>query len=435
MKKFASISSLLLIALSTLLVQCKKNNLLGLNGSASVADFSYQVAALRDTLPYAYTVTFTNATEEGVQFQWDFGDNTALSSEKNPVHQYAAGGIYNVRLTSVGTNGNNTITKSITVTDACQNDFFSKLTTCNSVEWTWSTDNDAIKVLAANGTTIDFAGPAASCQVDDIFKYYADGRFEYDAKGQTFDALAGYSCQAPKANANKFKVFSKAGQPTQIILDNLVAGGTKPFIGTTDLVDNNRYTVIAYTDDKITLRATLTGTGGKFVEIKLKKVTALTLADLKNLLTGGSSKSWKLDPTPGANAIVVGTEANPTAYFAGGPLDAGCQTDDLYTFTAADKINYNANGSTFNGGNVAPNYNCGSDRSYNNITYTFGPTTGGVAGIATIQLPQTPPTIFIGTTDVPTENVYRIISINANEMVLRAGNGSSTIFQFKFVKQ
>ncbi len=434
MKKIFSISSIFLIALGTTLVQCKKNSLLGLNGSASVADFSVQIIPLKDTLPFAYTVMFTNASQEGVQFQWDFGDNTSLSSEKNPKHQYATGGIYNVRLTSVGTNGNNSITKSITVVDACQNDFFNKLTGCTNFEWTWSTDIDAIKVLAANGTTVDFSGPAANCQVDDKFKFYADGRFEYNANGQTFDAQAGFSCQAPKANATKFIVVSKAGQPNEIILDNTVAGGLKPFIGTTDVVDNNRYTIISYTADNMTLRGTLTGTGGKFIEIKMKKVTSLTLADYKNLLTGGSSKSWKLDPTPGANSIIVGTEANPSTFFAGGPLEPNCQTDDVYTFTAADKINYNANGSTFNGGNIAPNFNCGSDRSYNNITYTFNATTGGVAGLGTIQLPQTPPTIFIGTTDVPTENVYRIISITANNMVLRAGNGTGTIFQFKFIK-
>ena len=157
MKKIFSISSIFLIALGTTLVQCKKNSLLGLNGSASVADFSVQIIPLKDTLPFAYTVMFTNASQEGVQFQWDFGDNTSLSSEKNPKHQYATGGIYNVRLTSVGTNGNNSITKSITVVDACQNDFFNKLTGCTNFEWTWSTDIDAIKVLAANGTTVDQA--------------------------------------------------------------------------------------------------------------------------------------------------------------------------------------------------------------------------------------------------------------------------------------
>jgi PKD repeat protein len=395
------------------------------------------VIPLQDTLPFAYTVKFTNQGEEALQYQWDFGDNSALASEKDPQHQYKVGGEYSVRLTTVGTNGNNTITKRVFVIDACQNDFYNKLTGCSNFTWTWSTDADAIKVLSPDGTQVYFSGAAANCQADDLYKFYADGRFEYDANGQTFDAQSGFSCQAPKANAKKFKVIAKAGQLPQILLDSVLSGGagTRPFIGTTDIVDENRYTVTSYTADKMTLQGILSGTGGQRLEIKMKKVVALTLADIKTLLNGGGSKTWKLDPAAGANAIIVGTEANPSQYFAGGPLDATCQTDDSYTFTTADKVSYNSNGSTFNGGNVTPNYNCGSDRSYNNISFTFGATTGGVAGLATLQLPGTPPTIFIGTTDVPSENVYRIIDISATNLVLRAGNGSGTVFQFKFIPQ
>ena len=433
MKKIVSISSVLIIALGSFLVQCKKNTL-GLNGSASTANFTFQVRALQDTLPFAYTVIFTNASDESLQYQWDFGDNSSLSSQKNPTHQYAAGGEYSVRLTTVGTNGNNTITKRVFVVNACQNDFFSKLTGCNNFVWTWSSDADAIRVLSPDASAVYFSGPAANCQVDDLYKFYADGKFEYDANGQTFDALANFSCVAPKPNAPKFKVIAKAGQQPKIILDPLSSGTGKPFIGTTDVVDSNMYKVQNYTDTKMTLRATLQGSGGVILEIKLKKVVVLTLADIKNLLTGGSSKNWKLDPTPGANTIIVGTESNPAQYFGGGPLDP-CQTDDYYTFTTADKITYNSGGSTFNGGNVAPNYNCGADRSYSNIPYVFGPTTGGVAGLATLQLPSAPPIIFIGTTDVPSENVYRIIDIASNKLVLRAGNGSGTVFQFKFIPQ
>jgi PKD domain len=432
MKKIILIPSILLIAFSVILVQCKKNDL-ELNGSASVADFTFQVTPLQDTLPFAYNVTFTYAGEEGLQFQWDFGDNTALSSQRNPVHKYLTGGEYVVKLTSVGTNGNNTTTKRVFVIDACQNDFYKKLTGCNNFVWTWSSDADAIKVLSPDATQVFFAGPAANCQADDLFKFYSDGRFEYDANGQTFDAQAGFSCQAPKPNAPKYKVVATAGQLPKIYLDPLASGSGRPFIGTTDVIENNMYRVMNYTDNNMTIRGTIEGSGGVLLEMKLKKVVVLTLADIKNILTGGSSKSWKLDPTAGANAIIVGTEANPAQYFGGGPLEPTCQTDDVYTFTSADKISYNANGSTFNGGNIAPNFNCGANRSYSNVSFSFGPTTGGVAGLGTIQLPSAPPAIFIGTTDVPAENQYRIIEISPTKMLLRAGNGTNTVFQFKFI--
>jgi hypothetical protein len=106
----------------------------------------------------------------------------------------------------------------------------------------------------------------------------------------------------------------------------------------------------------------------------------------------------------------------------------------VYTFSSADNLNYNANGSTFNGGNIAPNYNCGADRSFT-VNYVFGPITGGATGLAAIQLPSAPPANFIGTTDVPTENYYRIIEITPTRLLLRAGNGSGTVFQYKFVRQ
>ncbi len=434
MKRYRFLYIVIAAGCITLLAQCKKSKL-ELSGTASEAGFTFVQAAGSDTLPYPYKITFTNTSKDEFLYQWNFGDNSPLSSEKNPVHQYKVGGAYNVTLTTVGTNGNNSITKVVGVTDACQNDFFSKLTNCSTGEWTWSTDGDAIRVLSPDGNTVYFAGSASNCQADDVFRFSADGTFAYEANGQTFDVQAGYSCQAPKPNAPKYKIVARTGQKIKILLDPLASGSGRPFIGTTDVVDNNQYTVESYSASELKLRSTLEGSGGTILEIKLKRLTILTLADIKNLLTGGSSKTWKIDPAAGANAIIVGTEGNPAQYYGGGPIDFNCQSDDTYTFTTGDKVTYNANGATFNGGNVAPNYNCGIDRSYSNISYTFGPTTGGVAGIATLQLPSAPPTIFIGTTDVPTENTYRIIEITSNKMVLRAGNGSGTVFQFKLIPQ
>jgi len=147
-----------------------------------------------------------------------------------------------------------------------------------------------------------------------------------------------------------------------------------------------------------------------------------------------TAKSWKLDPADGANAIIVGTDGNPAQYFGGGAL-ADCQKDDVYTFTTALKLNYSANGATFNGGNIAPNFNCGLDRTYTNVSFTFDPNKPAAgAGIASITLPGAVLPNFIGVTDISSNN-YRIISISATSLVLRSGTASETVHQFKFIPQ
>ncbi len=179
------------------------------------------------------------------------------------------------------------------------------------------------------------------------------------------------------------------------------------------------------------------GRGGYDTAMQTVTVAEDDLSPILNNLTFQllTAKSWKLDPDPAAAAVIVGTEGNPGQYYGGGPL-AGCQTDDVYAFAFADNkftVTYNANGSTFNGGNVAPNYACGGDKSYTN-NFTFSTAVDG-AGIATITLPGiAPPDKFIGTTDISSNN-FRIISISPTNMVLRSGTKNETVHQFKFVAQ
>ena len=118
MTKKINLTTLMLACLTLFLTNCKKNEI-DLIGSASKADFSFLQAPASDTLPYPYNVAFTNNSTEAFLYQWNFGDNSALSSEQNPVHTYKAGGTFNVTLTTVGTYGNSSITKFVGVSDAC----------------------------------------------------------------------------------------------------------------------------------------------------------------------------------------------------------------------------------------------------------------------------------------------------------------------------
>ncbi|MET0637435.1 MAG: hypothetical protein ABWZ25_15495 [Chitinophagaceae bacterium] len=180
-----------------------------------------------------------------------------------------------------------------------------------------------------------------------------------------------------------------------------------------------------------TVRLRAFGPGGSTVSEQTVTVTSDDLLNIPQfvLLT---AHSWKLDPADGANAIIVGTEGNPGQYFGGGGLDA-CQKDDVYTFGTDLKLTYNANGSTFNAGNISPNYTCGTDRSYTDFVYAYSPNVpAGSAGVGLITLNANVPDKFIGVTDI-SSNSYRIISISATNMVLRSGTASQTVHQFKFV--
>ncbi len=71
-----------------------------------VADFQYVISG--------NVVTFTNSTLNGVSYLWNFGDNTT-STAFAPVHTYTSSGTFEVVLTATNICGNNSKTKTITI--------------------------------------------------------------------------------------------------------------------------------------------------------------------------------------------------------------------------------------------------------------------------------------------------------------------------------
>ena len=59
-------------------------------------------------------VTFTNQSVGATSFLWNFGDGNT-STQANPVHTYAVGGVYTVTLTSTNDCGNTVVTKTVTL--------------------------------------------------------------------------------------------------------------------------------------------------------------------------------------------------------------------------------------------------------------------------------------------------------------------------------
>jgi PKD repeat protein len=90
-----------------------------------VAVMSALVESCKDSTPaptaviYAtivdYTVTFNPTVTDVTTYSWDFGDGSALSTEKNPVHTYESFGDYSVELTVTGDGGSFTTTKTISI--------------------------------------------------------------------------------------------------------------------------------------------------------------------------------------------------------------------------------------------------------------------------------------------------------------------------------
>jgi hypothetical protein len=64
------------------------------------AGFTYAAATAN-----SLQINFTNTSLMGMEYSWNFGDGSALSTEKNPSHTYAAGGSYTVTLTVNGVAG------------------------------------------------------------------------------------------------------------------------------------------------------------------------------------------------------------------------------------------------------------------------------------------------------------------------------------------
>ena len=65
-----------------------------------IANFTMNVTVAS---PNSY-ISFTFSGSEGdapATFQWNFGDGSSISTEKNPTHQYSTSGNYTVNLTVI----------------------------------------------------------------------------------------------------------------------------------------------------------------------------------------------------------------------------------------------------------------------------------------------------------------------------------------------
>lgn len=406
-------TGLALLAVAAL-ASCRKDGVTSLEGPVPAPMFTVAL----NSSQYPVVATFTNTTTDAFLYQWDFGDGSPLVSGKTVTHAYKLPGTYQVKLTAAGRGGTGiSPLQNVTVPSICGNTGFAVLTACagsGATSWILSDQPGAIVRYASNGTTVvsSSAAPLDPCQADDQFSFTNTFAYSYDAGAGTF---ANGTCGAARS-ANYSFVYKPVGNLGQIVLQ-----GFKGFIGPADTVANKTYDIVEATPTRLRLQATnLDGT--KTVTTFIPQLSALDRA--KQYLTGGSSRTWTIDNTV-ANAILVGTEADPGAYNKSGPAGSvpTCQADDEYTFSTTNDFTYDARGQTF----VAIDYTCQAARA-NNTTFTFGPASG--TGLAQFVLAKAGS--FIGVTNAPTSRVYRIISIDNQHMVLRAGAPTDGT-QFTFI--
>ena len=186
MKKTLRISlALLLTVLLVPFTSCKKDD----PEPDVIASFTFAV----DASDYK-KVTFTNESQNFSALSWNFGDNSAVSTETNPVHTYAAVGEYTVTLTATSEKGTYTDVFTTKVTIADPNQMLTMLVGETSKTWKLlrnvSTGNYPLEVGPIDRSTIWWAVGLNNdelalrpCMLNDEWTFSRDGKMVFDDKG------------------------------------------------------------------------------------------------------------------------------------------------------------------------------------------------------------------------------------------------------------
>ena len=175
---------LILLMAGSMFTGCKKNE----DKPDVIAGFTYAV----DDNDYR-KVTFTNSSKNYESVSWNFGDNTALSAEINPVHIYQTMATFTVTVTATASDGS----KDQYFTDIVINNPDAELTKLvgeNSKTWKLirdgSTGRYPLQVGPASFSTIWWAMGKDNdelakrpCMLNDEWTFTRDGAMNFDAKG------------------------------------------------------------------------------------------------------------------------------------------------------------------------------------------------------------------------------------------------------------
>ncbi len=404
----------LLLTLGLGAVGCEKNDSGSLDGPVPAPTFTYTL----DASQFPVVASFTTTTADAFLAQWDFGDGTPLVTGASVTHVYRRPGSFEARLIVAGRGGTGTSpVQVVDVPTACDNAAFNNLTGCangGNRAWTISDQLGGITRLDAGGSVIFQSSPGSlnPCQSDDEFSFASTFNYNYNSNGGTFkDGVCGTALDA---------VSDFVFRPNPGGLPQLVLQANRVFIGLPDSVVNKTYEIVQADASVLRLQGT-NPDGSRTIVTYRPQLSGLDRA--RDMLTGGSTKTWLLDNTVAA-AITVGTEGNPTEYYAGAPVGGlpACQADDEYMFTLAGEFTYNPFMETSVGVDQTTGtipgpgvYACKPPRP-STSAYTLTAPVG--TGLAQLKLAN--PLSFIGVTDLQLATAsYRILSISPTKMTIR----------------
>jgi len=185
MKKFLQFSWVIALLLTAVAFDaCKKED----DVAEVISGFTFKADAADFT-----KVAFTNASQNYKSVSWDFGDNTAASTEVNPVHTFPGAGNYTVKLTATGTDGSTDVSSQV-VGIVDPNAYLTALAGTTSKSWkllrqvnanTWPLEVGPIakdQVWWAQGRDNDEIANRP-CIMNDEFIFSRDGAYEYKTNG------------------------------------------------------------------------------------------------------------------------------------------------------------------------------------------------------------------------------------------------------------